>query len=72
MSRRLGTVIDISEKHEIEKMKEALIATQEGKKPKLPSKAVNTSKADKAESSALSKDKNWLNLFGLGQKNKNE
>lgn len=55
-----------------EKMKEALIATQEGKKPKLPSKAVNTSKADKAESSALSKDKNWLNLFGLGQKNKNE
>ncbi|MFA7339054.1 MAG: serine/threonine-protein kinase [Candidatus Obscuribacterales bacterium] len=55
-----------------EKMKEALIAIQEGKKPKLPSKAVNTSKADKAESSALPKDKNWLNLFGLGQKNKNE
>ena len=55
-----------------ETMKEALMAIQEGKKPKLPSKVVSTSKADKEGAYALPKDKNWLKLFGLGQKNKSE
>lgn len=55
-----------------EKLKEALIAIQEGKKPKLPSKAVNTTSSDRDGRSTLTKDKNWLNLFGLGQKNENK
>lgn len=49
-------------------MKAVLIAIQDGKKPNLPASSVSKSKAD----SLLNKDRNWLNLFGLGQKNKKE
>lgn len=49
-------------------MKEVLIAIQDGKKPNLPVSSVSKSKPD----SLLNKDRSWLNLFGLGQKNKKE
>lgn len=49
-------------------MKAVLIAIQDGKKPNLPASSVSKSKAD----SLLNKERNWLNLFGLGQKNKKE
>jgi serine/threonine protein kinase len=49
-------------------MKEVLIAIQDGKKPNLPASSVSKSKQD----SLLNKDRNWLKLFGLGQKNKKE
>lgn len=48
-------------------MKEVLIAIQEGKKPNLPASSVSKGKAG-----VQNKDRNWLNLFGLAQKNKQE
>jgi serine/threonine-protein kinase len=48
-------------------MKEVLIAIQDGKKPNLPAPSDSKGKA-----ALLNRDRNWLNVFGLGHKNKKD
>ncbi len=48
-------------------MKEVLIAIQDGKKPNLPAPPDSKGKA-----ALLNIDRNWLNVFGLGHKNKKD